>query len=139
MLDVARASFEELLQDYLDFLRQNNLKIWSKDNLRAVEIRQLAYRTNRTYKTYATYMSNAESAANCLLCLINQASYLLDKQLESLNKDLLQTGDFKDRLKEVRKREIFGNNDDYDEFLKSIGKRRLENGRVVDLDSKEDK
>ncbi len=80
-----------------------------------------------------TYMSEGESAANCLLCLINQATYLLDQQLRALDRGLSEKGDFKDRLKENRKKQILGGGDDHDDFLKSQGLRRLENGRVVGL------
>lgn len=133
LVDVARASPEELKNDYEDFLRTRHLSIWGKDDPRALEIRQLGYMTDRTYKTYMTYMVQAESAANCLLCLINQACYLLDQQLRALDKDLKAKGDFKDRLKDYRKKEILGGNEDYEDFLKSQGLRRLENGKVVGL------
>lgn len=78
LLDVARASLQELLDDYISFLRQNNLRQWDKNDERVLAIRQLAYKTNRTDRTYQSYMANAETAANCLICLINQANYLLD-------------------------------------------------------------
>jgi len=133
LVDVARASLEELLNDYKDFLRINNLVEWGKDDARVLAIRKLAYESNRSYTTYTTYMSNAESAANCLLTLINQANYLLDQQLRVLEKDLAQHGDFKDRYKEVRKQQLLDSGPPVDEFLKSQGLRRLENGRVVGL------
>lgn len=44
LLGVAMASLEELLTDYEDFLRQRNLKVWSKDDSRITNFRQLAYR-----------------------------------------------------------------------------------------------
>lgn len=134
LVDVARASLQELLEDYEDFLRVNNLPRWSKDDPRAIEIRKLAYRTDRTDKTYRTYMTNPETAANCLLCLINQANFLLDQQLKSLEKDFKNQGDFPERHKKFRKEQIFGNNTDYDQLLKQHGLKRLENGQVVKLD-----
>lgn len=78
LVNVARASLEELLLDYRDFLRTRGLRQWPKDDPRSVEIRKLAYRTNRTYTTYKSYMSSPEFAANCAICLISQANYLLD-------------------------------------------------------------
>lgn len=133
LVDVARDSQEELKRDMLAFLRQRGLPVWSKDDPRSLDIRKLGYMSNRSYTTYKSYLDNPETAANCLLCLINQACYLLDQQLRALEKGLKGNGDFKDRLKEFRKTEIMGDPDDYDEFLKSIGLRRLENGRVVGL------
>lgn len=133
LIDVARASLEELKLDMQAFLRQNNLPIWDKNNPRAMEIRNLGYKSNRSYMTYKSYMSDAETAANCLLCLINQACFLLDQQIRALEEDLIGKGDFKDRLKDYRKKEILDTNEDYDEFLKTLGMRRLENGRVVGI------
>src|SRR3989338_10734247 len=86
LVSVARASLEELLLDYEDFLRQRKLAQWSKEDARAKELRALAWQENRSYKTYMTYCKSAEQAANTLLTLIHQANYLLDKQLAALEK-----------------------------------------------------
>lgn len=137
LIQVARASLEELKNDYMDFLRTRGFVIWTKEDKRAVEIRKLSYKSNRAYTTYKSYMAEPETAANCLLCLINQACYLLDQQLRALEKDLMQNGDFKERLKDYKKKEMLGGNDDYDGFLASQGLRRLENGRVVEINSPE--
>src|SRR3989339_1687416 len=56
LIGVARASLEELLADYEDFLRQNRLKLWEKDDPEARKVRALAYTTNRSYETYKTYL-----------------------------------------------------------------------------------
>jgi restriction system protein len=76
LIGVARASLEELLQDYLDFLRTKGLPVWSKDDNMAKQIRSLSYKSNKSYKTYITYLSKPESAANCIICLIHQTNYL---------------------------------------------------------------
>lgn len=131
LVDVARGSQEELKLDYEDFLRVNHLQQWRKDDPRTLVIRKLCYQENKSYKTYESYLSDPETAANCLLCLINQTTYLLDKQLAALEKDLGQHGDFKDRYKEVRKKEILNDGPPIDEFLKDFGLKRLENGQVV--------
>jgi len=55
LLGVSRASFQELLEDYEDFLRQRGLEQWSKDDPRSLEIRNISYKSNRTYKTYKSY------------------------------------------------------------------------------------
>jgi restriction system protein len=102
---VARASLEELLQDYQDFLRQRNLPIWPKDHAQARAIRTLAYRPDRTYETYRTYVEEGspEVAANTVLCLIHQANYLLDQQLRSLEQHFLAEGGFTERLYHARR------------------------------------
>ncbi len=86
LIGVARASLEELLLDYQDFLRQHGQKLWEKDHPQAQKIRKLAYEKNRSYMTYRTYIESSppETAANTLICLIHQANYLLDRQLRKL-------------------------------------------------------
>lgn len=98
LVGVARASLEELLIDYEDFLRQRELALWKKDNPKAQEVRGLSYKTNRTYMTYETYLEKSETAANCIICLIHQASYLLDKQLQSLEKKFIEEGGYSENL-----------------------------------------
>jgi four helix bundle suffix protein len=103
LVGVARASLEELLLDYQDFLRQSGLPIWEKEHQKAVEVRKLVYRTNRSYTTYKTYLeSTAEAAANALICLIHQANYLLDQQLRQLDQQFREEGGFTEKLHRAR-------------------------------------
>lgn len=51
--------------------------------------------------------------------------------MQSLDKELVERGDFEDRYQESRKKQFLDSNDDFDEFLKSQGLRLLENGQVV--------
>src|SRR5467141_3283302 len=53
---VARASLEELLGDYKDFLRQRGFAEWGKNHPMAVLVRRLAYKGDRSYKTYSSYV-----------------------------------------------------------------------------------
>ena len=78
LVGVARASLEELLLDYEDFLRQRGLQLWSKTHPTANVVRRFAYAKNRSYATYKTYIeeSSSETAANTVICLIHQTNYL---------------------------------------------------------------
>ncbi len=100
LVGVARASLEELLQDYEDFLRQRGFRLWGRDHPQARAVRALAYVPNRSYSTYRTYVerANAEVAANTLICLIHQANYLLDRQLRRLEEQFVAEGGFTERL-----------------------------------------
>jgi restriction system protein len=104
LIGVARASLEELLLDFQDYLRQKRLPLWGKDDAKAKEIRALVYRSNRSYTTYKTYIESngAEVAANTMICLIHQTNYLLDQQLRALEKAFLEEGGFTERLYRVR-------------------------------------
>jgi four helix bundle suffix protein len=107
---VARASLEELLLDYEDFLRQRGLRIWPKDSPEALAVRG-KYQSERSDTTdgsdksdpYAIATASPEVAANTLICLINQASFLLGRQLRRLEEQFLTEGGFTEKL--YRKRQ----------------------------------
>ena len=103
LVNVARASLEELLLDYEDYLRQHGLKMWSKEDPNARNIRALAYRSDKSYTTYRSYLESPETAANTIICLIHQANYLLDRQLKALEQDFLKNGGFTERLYGLRR------------------------------------
>jgi four helix bundle suffix protein len=104
LVGVARASLEELLLDFQDFLRQRGLALWGKDHPQAREVRGLAYAQNRSYSTYKTYIEEGspDVAANALICLIHQTNYLLDQQLRQLDERFRQAGGFTEKLHRVR-------------------------------------
>jgi len=102
---VARASLEELLLDCEDFLRQRGLRIWDKNSPESLAVRKLyqsdkSDRSDRSDKSdsYSVATASAERAANTLICLINQASFLLGRQLQKLEEDFLSEGGFTERL-----------------------------------------
>jgi four helix bundle suffix protein len=104
LVGVARASLEELLIDYQDFLRQRQLPLWEKGHAKARDIRALAYSENRSYTTYRSYIESAqpEVAANTLICLIHQTNYLLDQLLRQLEQQFLKEGGFTEKLYRTR-------------------------------------
>ncbi len=105
LLGVARASFQELLEDYEDFLRQRNLRQWGSGEPTAQEVRQLAYKTNKSYGTYMSYMEDPEKAANTAICLISQTNYLLDKQISVAEAQFVKTGGYTENLFRKRNQE----------------------------------
>ncbi len=104
---IARASLEELLLDYEDFLRQHKLRRWDKNSAQALAVRRkyLSDRSEESNKSdpYRIREVSAEVAANTIICLINQASYLLGRQLKSLEKSFLAEGGFTERMYKIRK------------------------------------
>ena len=105
LVGVARASLEELLLDFQDYLRQHKLYIWRKDHPKAKEVRGLCYKKNRSYLTYRPYIeapASSEIATNTMICLVHQTNYLLDQQLRVLEKDFLKEGGFTERLYRAR-------------------------------------
>jgi four helix bundle suffix protein len=106
LVNVARASLEELLTDYADFLRARDLELWTKDSGPAKAIRRLAYTANESYETYRTYIETrtAGTAANIIIFLIHQTNYLLDRQLRHLEKAFLEQGGLRERMTQARLR-----------------------------------
>jgi four helix bundle suffix protein len=104
LTNVARASLEELLNDYEDFLRVHELKLWPKDSKEAQYVRRLGHKSHVTYETYRTYIETRppEVVANIALCLIHQANYLLDQQLRRLEQDFLKQGGLRERMTHAR-------------------------------------
>lgn len=98
LIGVARGSLEELLNDYLDFLRQKGLKLWDKDHPEAKKVRGFVYKSYKDYKNYKYYIENPEAAANAMVCLINQTNSLLDQKLRWLEDKFVNEGGFRENL-----------------------------------------
>ena len=105
LTSVARASLEELLLDYEDFLRQRGMRIWDKNSPDALSVRN-RYQSDKSDRSdgsdqsdsYRVATVSAETAANTMVCLINQASFLLGRQLQNLEQAFLSEGGFTERL-----------------------------------------
>lgn len=104
LTNVARASLEELLEDYRDFLRVRALRLWEKNSREALFVRKLGRTENVTYETYRTYIETRppEVAANIIICLIHQTNYLLDQQIRQLEKAFVTEGGLSERMTRAR-------------------------------------
>lgn len=110
LTNVARASLEELLQDYEDILRQNDYKTWTKDSNIAKETRnffsQLVKKgdlSNLRILRDRISKNTPEVSTNVLLTLCHQATYLLNKQIDSLEKKLIEEGGYSEKIYNKRK------------------------------------
>lgn len=104
LVNVARSSLEELLEDYEDFLRTRRLKLWDKDSREALFVRKLGAQENRSYEAYRTYLETRppEVVATIVICLIHQTNYLLDQQIRQLEKAFLEEGGLRERMTRAR-------------------------------------
>lgn len=104
LTNVARASLEELLEDYRDFLRVRDFQIWEKDSKEALYVRRLGNKSHVTYETYREFCETrpAEVVANIAICLIHQTNYLLDQQIRRLEQDFLKEGGLRERMTQAR-------------------------------------
>ena len=106
LTNVARASLEELLVDYRDYLWVRDHVVWDKDSKESNFVRQLGRRTPQTYELYREYMETRppQVIANIAICLIHQTNYLLDQQIRTLEKEFLEQGGLRERMYEARQR-----------------------------------
>ncbi|MEI6350087.1 MAG: four helix bundle suffix domain-containing protein [Verrucomicrobiota bacterium] len=104
LTNVARASLEELLEDYRDFLRVRDLTLWTKDSREAQYVRKLGMITPLTFDVFRDFTEtrSAEVVANLAICLVNQANYLLDRQIKALEAVFLQQGGLRERMTSAR-------------------------------------
>lgn len=100
LVNVARASLEELLEDYRDYLRVRGHVLWDKNSREATFVRKLGAQENRSYEAYRTYIETRppEIVANIIVCLIHQTNYLLDRQIRQLEKAFLEQGGLRERM-----------------------------------------
>ena len=114
LTNVAKASQEELLFDYQTFLRQNALPEWAADSPQALLVRQSRPQNlEELRQLMAVLVSDksdkseksdikAEVAGNTMICLINQETFLLNRQITRLAAEFEQEGGFTERLYRVR-------------------------------------
>ena len=109
LIGVARASLEELLEDYRDHLRTRDLPQWEKTDPRILAIRELSCRKDRTYETYKTYLEQGHNSpelfCNVMISLIHQTNYLLDRNLKSLEEQFAEKGGIRERMHRTRNAE----------------------------------
>ena len=104
LTNVARASLEELRIDYQDFLRTNNLPIWEKEHRLVTRLRELNKIPNATYETFRKAIENEspEICANVMIGLIAVVSYLLSKQIKTLETAFINEGGLRERMTKSR-------------------------------------
>jgi four helix bundle suffix protein len=107
LTNVARASLEELLADYRDFLRVRGLLEWPKDHIYARRLRELNRTPGANYETFRKGIEHADPgiSANVVIGLIRVASYLLDRQIRHLEETFVQQGGLRERMTRARIKE----------------------------------
>ena len=103
LTNVAKASLEELLNDYEDYLRVRNLPQWDARHPRYEKMRQYA-RSRQIQQDYAANIQrmNDEELANLCITLIHQATYMLHKLLATMQTRFVTEGGIKERMYQTR-------------------------------------
>ena len=103
LTNVAKASLEELLNDYEDYLRVRNLPQWDARHPRYEKMRQYA-RSRQIQQDYAANIQrmNDEELANLCITLIHQATYMLHKLLATMQTRFVTEGGIIERMYQTR-------------------------------------
>ena len=121
LVNVARASLEELLLDFEDYLRHRKLPQWAVDGPEVMQVRAVprTWRKDRSDPSDLTDLNDAERwalyarwlehdtpvvRANAILCLIHQANFLLDRQIAALEAAFVEGGGYSEQLATERLR-----------------------------------
>lgn len=103
LTNVAKASLQELLIDYEDFLRVRDLELWDKDSQKAVTTRRICAENNdSSFFREAVKIRTAETVANIAIILIHQADVLLYRLIERQKADFLQQGGIREQMSKAR-------------------------------------
>ncbi|MDE7343598.1 MAG: four helix bundle suffix domain-containing protein [Muribaculaceae bacterium] len=103
LTNVAKASLEELLLDYEDYIRQNGLRQWDKNHPRTHRLRE--YLKSDAFMQSPTQFAdrlNAEEYSNLCITLINQATYLLKRLIDRQQQQFLEQGGIKEQMYRAR-------------------------------------
>lgn len=104
LTNVARASLEELLTDYRDFLRLRKIEEWPKDHRYVKRLQALNRQPGANYETFKKGVEHPDPAicANVIVGLIKVTNYLLDQQIRRLEKDFVEQGGLRERMTRAR-------------------------------------
>ena len=103
LVGVARGSLGELLEDFEDYARQHKIALLPVAEARVIrEIREIRERSTKTTPYIPDLPDNPTGAVNLLVTLINQANFLLDRQLMALEEKFVREGGWSEKLHQRR-------------------------------------
>ena len=103
LMNVAKASLQELLIDYEDYLRVRGLKQWQSTDSRYIRTRKVAAKHNDSaYYREAVAVRSDETVANIAITLIHQADAMLLKLIEVLKRQFVQQGGIREEMTRAR-------------------------------------
>ena len=103
LLNVAKASLQELLEDYKDYLRVRGLQLWSESSEKHEQARRVCAKHNEPeYYQSAIKERSDETIANIAIILIRQTDYLLKRYFDSVKQNFLENGGVKEEMTRAR-------------------------------------
>ena len=103
LLNVARASNNELREDYKDYLHTHDLQLWSARHGRYGQMQEFT-KTHNTPDDYLPYTSQwtSEEFANTTLTLCYQVDAMLNRYLKTIETRFVKEGGIKERMYAAR-------------------------------------
>ena len=102
LINIAKASFKELLADYEDYLRVNSYEQWGANSDKFIAMRKLGTDGSNQSISDIAKSRPLDTVANMAIILLKQEDYLLHKLLYSLSEQFLKDGGFKERMHRMR-------------------------------------
>jgi four helix bundle suffix protein len=103
LTNVARATLDELQEDYLDWLEAHGFGEWSLDDERKVAARSFA-KAHPDWEDWQEIFNSRppEVCCNLMIVIILQTKYLLDQMLKRQEEDFKQHGGVRERMHAAR-------------------------------------
>lgn len=103
LTNVARATLDELLEDYLDYLKAHEAQEWAADDKRKLKAREFS-RAHSDWEDWKEFFETrpAETLCNLMVVLIAQTKYLLDRMIERQERDFTKFGGVRERMHAAR-------------------------------------
>ena len=103
LLGVARASMQETLLDYEDYLRTRHLEQWAVDDPRTQQIKEYSKTHNRPEDyTKGIDKRSPEALCNIAITLIHQFDNMMGRLLDRLQKDFVENGGIREQMTAAR-------------------------------------
>lgn len=103
LTNVARASLDELIEDYLDWLKSHNSEIWQSDDERLIAAREFSAKNSEWEKWKEILETRPpETVANLMLTICHQTRYMLDKMIARQEEDFKKFGGVRERMHNAR-------------------------------------
>ena len=105
LLNVAKASLQELLEDFKDYLRVRELELWDVNSEKHRKARKVCRNHNDSeFYVEAAKIRSAETIANIAIIIIHQTDYLIREYFDNRKKKFLENGGIREEMTRARVR-----------------------------------
>jgi len=103
LTNVARATLDELLEDYLDYLKSHGAAEWAATSVQKTKAREFA-KAHAEWDDWKPFFESrpAETLCNLMIVVIQQTKYLLDQMIKRQEEDFKKFGGVRERMHAAR-------------------------------------